>query len=342
MNEARHQVCVIGGGSWGTALASLLTYNFKQVNLYARNPDIVNDITQNHENSRYLKGAKLASNLHAFSQLCDAIDADLNVLVVVPSHAFANTLSILSTAIDDKGYNPRKLNLIWGTKGLNPENSELLSDIARKQFPHLHQMGIISGPSFAGETVRGLPTALTIGSHSLEQAKQFSYWFDTDNTRLYFNDDIVGVQIGGAVKNVIAIAAGISDGLGFGANARAALITRGLSELMRLGTALGGRKETFMGLTGMGDLLLTCTDNQSRNRRFGYAIGQGKTIAQGKQEIGQEIEGISTAHEVHLLAEKHNIAMPISHKVYAILYQNLAPKEAVKALLNQAPRQESE
>ena len=200
---------------------------------------------------------------------------------------------------------------------------------------------VISGPSFAAEMARGLPTALTLASARPRSAARLADWFRTATTRVYFSADPVGVQLGGAVKNVMAIAAGISDGLGFGANARAALITRGLAELTRLGVARGGDPDTFIGLAGVGDLTLTCTDDQSRNRRFGIGIGAGKSQAQLRAEINQEIEGIQTAHELYLMSRELGVEMPITEQVYRVLHHNHDPKSAVKSLLARDPRSES-
>jgi glycerol-3-phosphate dehydrogenase (NAD(P)+) len=199
---------------------------------------------------------------------------------------------------------------------------------------------VVSGPSFAGEVARGLPTALTVAAIDSDHAARVATWFRDGRTRVYTSTDIRGVQLGGAIKNVMAIAAGISDGLGFGANARAALITRGLAEMSRLGEALGGQADTFMGLTGMGDLILTCTDDQSRNRRVGLAVGQGQNITQALQAIGQEAEGVNTARELHRKSGELKVEMPISEQVYRVLFDGLDPAQAVTALLSREPRAE--
>jgi glycerol-3-phosphate dehydrogenase (NAD(P)+) len=203
-------------------------------------------------------------------------------------------------------------------------------------------IGVISGPTFAAEVGRGLPTAVTVASTDEEHARRLADYLHSDCFRAYTSDDVVGVQVGGAVKNIMAIGAGIADGLGFGANTRAALITRGLAEIMRLGLALGGKEETFMGLAGLGDLSLTCTDNQSRNRRMGLALAEGKSIEEAKQEIGQEVEGVGTAREVHEKARKLGIEMPITEQIYRVLYEELSPKEAVNNLLKRRQKAEHE
>jgi glycerol-3-phosphate dehydrogenase (NAD(P)+) len=228
----------------------------------------------------------------------------------------------------------------WATKGLEPGSGKLLSDVLVEVLGARTAHGVISGPSFAVEVARGLPTALTVAAPSAEVAEAIAGWLRDDHMRVYTSQDVAGVQLGGAVKNVIAIAAGISDGLGFGANARAALITRGLAEITRLGVAMGGRPETFMGLAGAGDLILTCTDNTSRNRRLGLGIGEGRAPRTVLTELGQEAEGFATAREVHELAERIRVEMPICEQVYRVLYDGLAPQAAVEALLKREPKAE--
>jgi glycerol-3-phosphate dehydrogenase (NAD(P)+) len=234
--------------------------------------------------------------------------------------------------------NPVKI--AWATKGFDPENGLLLNQIVEQVFSAQTPCAVLSGPTFAKEVAANLPTAMTIAATDLAFAGQLAGAFSGSRFRSYTSTDIIGVQVGGAIKNVLAIAAGIADGLGFGANTRAALITRGLTEIIRLGTQLGGRQETFMGLAGLGDLILTCTDNQSRNRRLGLALGQGKNRLQATQEIGQEIEGISAARETYLLAQKYNIEMPITEQTYKVLYENLDPRLAVQNLLTREQKSE--
>jgi glycerol-3-phosphate dehydrogenase (NAD(P)+) len=224
-------------------------------------------------------------------------------------------------------------NLAWATKGFDPATQQLLSDVAGKHFPQTH-FTVISGPSFAGEVAKGLPTALTVASNDSKTAETWAELLRSDNFRPYISHDLIGVEVGGSSKNVMAIAAGISDGLGFGANARSALITRGLAEIMRLGGALGAQNDTFMGLAGLGDLTLTCTDNQSRNRRMGLALAKGLSVSDAKASIGQEVEGINTAREVWQLAQRLKVEMPITEQTYKVLYEGLDPKLAVQNLLS--------
>ena len=336
-----NNVSVLGAGSWGTALAVLLAHNVSRVTLWGRNPDQINDICENAENRKYLPSVRLPENLRPTSDIADTINNSLCFLIAVPSKAYRQTLESLHKAIISSDKDPTSSTIIWATKGFDPDNGKLLSQVTKEVFGEFENQGVISGPSFARETAQALPTALTLACQSEAIAQSLSTWFRTDSTRVYFSDDPVGVQLGGAVKNVMAIAAGISDGLGFGANARAALITRGLSEMRRLGIKMGGRPETFMGLTGVGDLILTCTDNQSRNRRFGIGLGEGKSKNQITLEIGQEIEGINTVHELFGISQRHQVDMPITEQVYNIIYEKADPAEAVQTLLSRNPKAES-
>ena len=330
-------VTVVGAGSWGTALAILLCNNINCVTLWGRNPDALYPIIRDKRNDRYLPGVSLPDNLAVEPDPGKTINDELCFVVAVPSHAFHQALSDLKSRIETLDKNPSSATLVWGTKGFDIHCGGLLSDTATRIFPDTEKLGVISGPGFAVETARLLPTALTLASKSAVHAQSMAMWFRTPFTRVYFSDDPTGVQLGGAIKNVMAIAAGISDGLDYGANARAALITRGLSEMSRLGVALGGKPETFMGLTGVGDLILTCTDDQSRNRRFGLGLGAGRSRDEISREIGQEIEGINTVRELFRLSRKHQIDMPITEQVYNMIYHNTNPGTAVEKLLQRDP-----
>ena len=261
-------IAVLGAGSWGTALAVLMARNGRRVHLWG--PDAARLATLQHEreNRQYLPGIRFPERLHTRDDLADVCRQSVDFLVAVPSHAFRATLAALAPQRRDGTV------LAWATKGLEPHSGKLLSEVANETLGASVATAVISGPSFAREVAIGLPTALTAAARREEVAETVANWLRSDRLRVYTSNDVAGVQLGGAIKNVVAIAAGISDGLGFGANARAALITRGLAELTRLGVALGGRVETFMGLTGAGDLILTCTDNTSRNRRLGIGLGE--------------------------------------------------------------------
>lgn len=328
-------IAVLGAGSWGTALAMLIARNGRRVKLWDFLTDHLDNLARERENKRYLPGIALPDGIECEPELGALAASTDRFLLVVPSHAFRATLDCLAQQ-DPIARTPI---ISWGTKGFDPERTVLLSEVARDIFPQA-ALAVISGPSFAGEVAHGLPTALTVACTEEDTADAIAGWLRSDRVRVYTNNDIAGVQLGGAIKNVMALAAGISDGLGFGANARAALITRGLAEMKRLGTALGGNPQTFMGLTGVGDLVLTCTDDQSRNRRAGIGLGQGKTVAQMLTEIGQEVEGIKTVHELYAMAQRAQIEMPITEHVYKVVYEGLPPKQAVVSLLTREPKAE--
>ena len=333
MGSKRPSIAVLGAGSWGTALAIQLARNGNAVTLWGHDPTEVNALLQDAENRRFLPGVALPSNLTPTNDLGGAIDKVDEVLVVVPSHAFAEVCREIA------GIRPGLHALSWATKGFDPASHELLSAVAVRYLPAA-DMAVVSGPTFAGEVARGLPTAITVASNHSDYATTVAGYLHGDNFRAYTSDDLIGVQVGGASKNVMAIAAGISDGLGFGANARAALITRGLHEITRLGLALGGKAETFVGLAGLGDLALTCTDDQSRNRRMGLALAAGKSIGQARREIGQEVEGVGTAREVLNQALALGVEMPITEQTYQVLYKGLAPAQAVRNLLEREAKPE--
>lgn len=329
------KIAILGAGSWGTALAILAARNGCQTLLWGHNPEHMLALATDRQNIRYLPNLPFPDNLQVTSELSDVATFSNLILICVPSHAFKKTLISL------KPYSSIDIQIAWASKGFNPDDGCLLHEIVAEIFTEQTPAAILSGPTFAREVAANLPTALTIASAQPDFAKQLSTILHGGLFRIYTSSDVIGVEVGGAVKNVLAIAAGIADGLGFGANTRAALITRGLNEIIRLGVVLGGKQETFMGLAGLGDLILTCTDNQSRNRRFGLALGLGKNRNDAIQEIGQEIEGISAARETFLLAKKYGIEMPITEQTYKVLYEDLAPLTAVQNLLSREQKAES-
>ncbi|MDD1637094.1 MAG: NAD(P)-dependent glycerol-3-phosphate dehydrogenase [Methylococcaceae bacterium] len=329
------KIAILGAGSWGTALALLAARNGCQTLLWGHNPGHMAALAQDRQNKRYLPEYPFPANLAVTSDLAEVAAFSHLILVCVPSHAFKNTLIKL------KPYLSNEIKIAWASKGFNPDDGSLLHEIIAEIFSAQTPAAILSGPTFAREVAANLPTAITIASSQPNFAKQLAGILHGGLFRTYTSSDVIGVEVGGAVKNVLAIAAGIADGLGFGANTRAALITRGLNEIIRLGIKLGGKQETFMGLAGLGDLILTCTDNQSRNRRFGLALGLGKDRATAIQEIGQEIEGVSAAKETFLLAKKYAIDMPITEQTYKVLYEGLAPRTAVQNLLAREQKAES-
>ncbi|MCB2262125.1 MAG: NAD(P)-dependent glycerol-3-phosphate dehydrogenase [Candidatus Thiosymbion ectosymbiont of Robbea hypermnestra] len=325
---------VLGAGSWGTALALLLCRNGYRVRLWDHSPALISALVRDGENRRFLPGFPLPPTLEPVAELAAALAGVGALLIVVPSHAFAAVLRRLPERLPDG------LGIAWATKGFEPDTGRLLHQVA-EDILGPRALAIVSGPSFANEVARGLPTAVTVASRSPEHARRVASYLHGDRFRAYTSDDLIGVQVGGAAKNVLAIAVGIADGLGFGANTRSALITRGLVELIRLGTGLGGRRETFMGLTGLGDLVLTCTDDQSRNRRLGLALARGLGVEEARREIGQEVEGVITTGAVIAIARRLGVETPICRQVFGVLYEDLTPEQATRNLLMRDSKAES-
>ena len=330
----RPSISVLGAGSWGTALAIQAAKNGCNTLLWGHNPQHIAALKQTGENERYLAGCRFPDKLAVTDNLQQCVDHSSLLLISVPSHAFKSTLQNVKPLLGDR---PQ---IAWATKGFDSDTGGLLSDVAIDVLGKDILTAALSGPTFAKEVAEGLPTAITVASSSQEFASQVAALLHNHCFRAYTSTDIIGVQVGGACKNVLAIGAGIADGLGFGANTRAALITRGLTEIMRLGIKLGGQTDTFMGLAGLGDLILTCTDNQSRNRRFGLALGKGQSHQQALAEINQSVEGISAAHEAYFLAQKHRVDMPITEQVYKVLFHKLPPIQAVQNLLTREQKPE--
>ena len=285
-------------------------------------------MVEDRENKRYLPDVPFPPNLKACPDLEDCLAGARDILIVVPSHGLRDTLTRIKPMLRPDS------RVCWATKGFELSTGKLPHQVAAEVLGPDLPVAVLSGPTFAKEVGAGLPTAMTIASNDAEFARTLAETISSDNFRAYTSDDIVGVEVGAAVKNALAIGAGMSDGLGFGANTRIALINRGLVELMRLGVALGAKKETFMGLAGMGDLVLTCTDNLSRNRRMGLALAAGKTVEEAQEEIQQVVEGVKAAKAVHEVAERLGIEMPIVYQVYRILYEGASPREAVEALMS--------
>jgi glycerol-3-phosphate dehydrogenase (NAD(P)+) len=326
MTTAR--ISVLGAGSWGTALATLAAKNGCQTLLWGHNPHHIAQLQHDRENKAYLPDLAFPDTLSLTDSLQNVAEFSDLLLISVPSHAFKETLRQL------KPFVTPKTQIAWATKGFCSEIGGLLDSVVTQTLFKTTPTAVLSGPTFAKEVAKALPTAMTIASTDRFLAKKLVELLHNDAFRVYTSTDIIGVQVGGAIKNILAIAAGIADGMGLGANTRAALISRGLSESIQLGIRLGGKQETFMGLAGLGDLVLTCTDNQSRNRRFGLALGKGdKTQAEIIKTIGQEIEGIFAAKEAYFLAQKYQIEMPIIEQTYKVLYENLPPPMAVQNLL---------
>jgi glycerol-3-phosphate dehydrogenase (NAD(P)+) len=325
---------VLGAGSWGTALAVLIGGNGPAVRLWGHDPAHVARLVLDRENREFLPGVALPPQVTPIRDLAQTVKGADEILVVVPSHAFPGLLQRLAPLIGTG------VGLSWGTKGFDLVDGRLLHQVAEQELGAGHDLGVISGPTFAREVACGLPTAVTVASRSPAYACRVASYLHSPRFRAYTSSDIVGVQVGGAAKNVLAIAAGIADGLGFGANTRAALVTRGLMELTRLGVALGGQGSTFMGLAGLGDLALTCTDDQSRNRRFGLCLARGMDLRQARAEIGQEVEGVGATRVVYRKSQELGVEMPISEQIYRVLYQGATPLEATQALLERSSKAE--
>lgn len=320
-------LAVLGAGSFGTALAIQFARAGHPTVLWSRDETQVNAIAATRRNDRYLPGAEFPAGLEVTGSMAEAVGGAADVLVVVPSHAFRRVLLELAALPDAPDH------ISWATKGFELDTGLLPHQVAAQVFPAAVNTAVLSGPTFAKEVGAGLPTAMTVASQSPDFALRLAHSVSSESFRAYTSNDIVGVEVGGAVKNALAIGAGMSDGLGFGANTRIALLTRGLTEMTRLGAALGAERETFMGLSGMGDLVLTCTDDQSRNRRFGLALAAGQTAEEAQAAIGQVVEGYTAAKAVHEVAQKQGAEMPIVEQIYAVLYEDRPPKEAVAALM---------
>jgi glycerol-3-phosphate dehydrogenase (NAD(P)+) len=318
---------VIGAGAWGTALALAIVRKGHEVWLWGRDTEQMQAMQATRTNARYLPDIKFPESLKLVDDFEQAVRQSRHVLVSVPSKAFVPMLEMLKPLLADN------VPVSWATKGLTPDNGELLFDAATQILGDKHALAVISGPSFAAEVASNLPTAVTVASPDQPFADALVELMHSQTLRIYTTHDMLGVQIGGTVKNVLAIAAGISDGLGYGANARAALITRGMAEIRRLATALGAETETLFGLAGIGDLILTCTDDQSRNRQLGLAIGRGLSVEDAVKEVGKTVEGMHAAREVLLRARQADVEMPIVEQVCKILFEGYDPRESVQALL---------
>jgi len=321
-------IAVLGAGAWGTALSVHLARAGARILLWEYHAEQAQLMQQARVNQRYLPGVILppdtitvSADLHDI--LSDQVD---DVLLVTPSNAFASTLQKIKPFLLQK-----QCGVTWATKGLT-EDARLLSEVASNILGSDFPLAVLSGPSFAKELAAGFPTAVTLSGMEPAFIERVHHYFHHHHLRIYTNTDLIGTQLGGALKNVLAIAAGISDGLGFGANARAALITRGLAEMMRLGEIMGAKRDTLMGLAGLGDLVLTCTDNLSRNRRFGLGLGKGLSVQQVLDDIGQVVEGVDTAAQALLLAQKYHIELPITTQVVGVLTGKITPQVAVSQL----------
>jgi len=330
------EIAVVGAGSWGTALAVQLARCGCNVRLGGvLELDLLQAMAVEGENTSYLPGVRFPPNLVANPDINACLDGARDILVAVPSHGLRDTLTRIRPLLGPQS------RVCWATKGFELRSGRLPHQVAAEVLGSDRPMAVLSGPTFAKEVGAGLPTAMVIAATDSDFAESLAKSLSSDKFRAYTSDDIIGVEVGGAMKNVLAIAAGMSDGLGFGANTRIALITRGLVEMKRLGVALGANQETFMGLACMGDLVLTCTDNLSRNRRMGLALASGMSIEEAKQEIQQVVEGVLAAEAVKEVADELGIETPICNQVYRILYEGTSPREAVGALMSRQLKSET-
>jgi glycerol-3-phosphate dehydrogenase (NAD(P)+) len=329
-------IAVLGAGSWGTALAIQLARGGRPTTLWGRAEDEPERLQAERRNERYLPDGSFPDALRVDGDLEQVVAAHRTLLLVIPSHAFRGVLESIQPLISSAHA------IAWATKGFEQRTGRLPHQVAREVLGTQPPLAVLSGPTFAREVGMGLPTAMTIAATSPAFANELAERISDQKFRAYTSEDLIGVEVGGAVKNVLAIAAGLSDGLGYGANTRIALISRGLVEMTRLGLALGASPETFMGLSGMGDLVLTCTDDQSRNRRMGLALAAGRGPDKIARDIGQVVEGVYAARAVREVAVREGVEMPICEQVYGILYEGATIRDAVQALMSRSLKPEAE
>ena len=329
----RPTLAVLGAGSWGTALAALTARNGVPTCLWGRDAKALAAMAETGQNQRYLPDIQLPSELRFESDLAAALRGAGIVLIVVPSHAFASMLDEIAPLLEPGAA------IAWATKGFEPGTGRFLHELVAEKLPG-RAAAVVTGPSFAKEVALGLPSAVTVHSDDEAFAQQLASMLHAPNFRAYSGGDVLGAELGGAMKNVLAVATGVADGMDLGLNARAGLITRGMNEMLRLGVALGARPETLMGLSGLGDLVLTCTGDLSRNRRLGLALGKGIAIDEAVRQIGQVVESVVTADEVARLAAKHGLDLPISGGVRAVLHGEVTPVEGLRALMSREQKPE--
>ncbi|WP_017472207.1 NAD(P)H-dependent glycerol-3-phosphate dehydrogenase [Amphibacillus jilinensis] len=332
------KIAVLGAGSWGTALAMVLDDNGHEVRLWTHLEDHANEINLSHQNKAYLKDVKLAKSIMAYHHLEQALDDVTAVVFVLPTKAIRSVCQQVKKCLN------RPVTIIHGTKGIEPDSFKRVSEMMEEELPKeiYDEIVVLSGPSHAEEVSIGQPTTVTASSKSKHAAKHAQNLFMNDRFRVYTNNDIIGVELGGSLKNIIALGAGISDGLGYGDNAKAALVTRGLAEIARLGTAMGADPLTFVGLTGVGDLIVTCTSVHSRNWNAGNMLAQGQSLDEILEEMGMVVEGVRTAQAAYHLAKEKGIDMPITSGIYQILFEQANPREVVDQLMTRTRRPETD
>lgn len=335
-SPTQNHIAVLGAGSFGTSLAVAFARNGHPTFLWGHDAGQCHKLQEKRENRAYLPGISFPPTLTVEADLKTVIEHSRDIFIVVPSHAVGELVKKI------KPYLRSDSRIVLASKGLETDTGRLLQEVIEDELGKRYPFAVLSGPTFAKELAEGLPTAITLASKDQDFAKELQAKIHcSKNFRVYINDDVIGVQLGGAIKNVIAISTGISDGMGFGANARTALITRGLAEISRLGASLNAKPETFTGMSGLGDLVLTCTDNQSRNRRFGLMLGQGLSAFDAMKEIGQVVEGYHNTREVFKLAQRQGVEMPITEQIYQVLFCGKDTKDVVLHLLGRESKSES-
>jgi glycerol-3-phosphate dehydrogenase (NAD(P)+) len=334
----KQRIAVLGAGSWGSALASVLVENGHDVKIWARRDEQAEEINRSHTNEKYLPGVKLPESLFASSSLAECLKERDIVVFVVPSH------TMREVAKKVKPYLPPDALVAHATKGFELDTWKRMSEVLLEELGGSYQnrLVVLSGPSHAEEVIRKCPTAVVVASSGLPAAEKVQTLFMNHYFRVYTNPDVVGVEVGGALKNVIALASGLADGLQFGDNAKAALMTRGLAEIARLGSAMGAEPITFAGLAGVGDLFVTCTSKHSRNFRAGNMLSQGKKLDEVLKEMGMVVEGVKTTRAAHALKKRYNVEMPINEQLYLVLFENKEPRQAVKELMERGRTKELE
>lgn len=331
------KTAVLVAGSWGTALASVLAEKH-EVMLWTRNQQQADEINREHTNSRFLPNVQLSQRIKATTNIKEALEGIVAVVLVCPSSAMRELCQKISPYITDN------MLLVHATKGFESQSLKRMSEVIGDELPQYNKERIVvlSGPSHAEEVIQQCPTTVVVASAQIEAAEEAQKLFMSRTFRVYTNPDLIGVELGGALKNIIAIGGGLSDGLGFGDNAKAALLTRGLAEIKRLGTIMGARPSTFAGLSGIGDLIVTCTSQHSRNWRAGYMLAQNKSMELVLKDMGMVVEGVKTTESAFALSRQHNIEMPIAEQLYLVLFKNKKPRDAVEALMNRDRAQELE
>jgi glycerol-3-phosphate dehydrogenase (NAD(P)+) len=339
MQQTQKKVAVLGAGSWGTALAMVLADNNHEVRLWSHNPAQVEEINSERKNHKYLPNVDLPEGIKAYASLSASL-ADVNIVVLaVPTKAIREVLSQI------RELNPNnQLKIVHVSKGIEPDSLLRISEMIKEELPKdmLSEVVVLSGPSHAEEVSLRHPTTVSVSSENMKVAEEIQDLFINQHFRVYTNPDVIGVEIGGALKNIIALAAGITDGLGYGDNAKAALMTRGLAEIARLGTKMGANPLTFSGLTGIGDLIVTCTSVHSRNWRAGNLLGKGQSLDQVLDNMGMVVEGVRTTKAAHQLAQKYEVRMPITNALYDVLFNEVQPKDAVDRLMARGKTNEME